>query len=103
MFSNIGKKIKTLATVICILGIIASIFISILLFVKADDWSTRRYSDYDRYSRSYRSVVDSSSATEMRIYAGLLLVFVYRLFRRLPPRLLRCRLTYRRQDRSRFS
>lgn len=46
MFNNIGKKIKTLAKVICWLGIIGSIITGIVLIaVGLDDLSSRYSSD----------------------------------------------------------
>ena len=37
MFDNIGGKIKTLAKVICVLGIIASVILAIVMFVAAEE------------------------------------------------------------------
>ena len=45
MFDNIGKKIMVLAKAIAILGIIASVIISINLFVQASNLSSYYYSE----------------------------------------------------------
>lgn len=37
MFDNIGRKIQTLAQVVCLLGIIASVIVAITMFVAANE------------------------------------------------------------------
>ena len=37
MFDNIGKKIKTLATVLCWGGIVASVIVAMMMFMLAED------------------------------------------------------------------
>lgn len=41
MFNNIGKKIKTLANVLCWVGIIAYVIVAIIMFINASEGSYR--------------------------------------------------------------
>ena len=43
MFNNIGKKIKTLAAVICWIGIISSVIAAIVLFICGLDWGDEAF------------------------------------------------------------
>ncbi len=66
MFRNIGGKIKTLARVLCWIGIIVSVIISVSLFSSAS-----RIENDKAFAASYASVLSADSASALVLGTGV--------------------------------
>ena len=73
MFNNIGRKIKTLAVVMCVLGIIASLALAIFIWSSGSSLSNLFDSGS---SYSYGSYYSSRSARDTVSTASILIGFV---------------------------